>query len=101
MPVADGTIHVLNNGRAPFNKKGDFVTRKQVEDFVAAYVDERAIAIVEYHMAQVPGLVAHMIGEILHANGMTLKAPESWSNIPAVAPTTESQSGDAAAPEAP
>ena len=48
--------------------------------------------VVEHYMAQVPGLVAHMIGEMLHANGMTLKAPESWSETPAVAPESSTES---------
>lgn len=99
--MSEGRIHVLNNGRSPAKRSGDLITRGEADAIVAAAIAEyknEQIEICDHYAAQVPGLVATMIGEILHANGMILKAPEHWQSIPAVAPTQEPQSGDAAAP---
>lgn len=66
---------------------------------IDARVREISREVAEHYMAQVPGLVATMLGEMLHANGMTLKAPEHWKSVPAVAPDgSDDLSGDAAAP---
>ena len=71
MGESNGKIHLLGIGRMPATKKGDLVTRKQVEDFVEAYVDQH----IEFYMMQVPGLVARMMADMCAANGLAFKGP--------------------------
>jgi hypothetical protein len=90
-----GHVHLLGDHRAPRPTKAEqeATNLKAVEDRVRAIATDVA----EHYIAQVPGLVAHMLGEMLHANGFALKAPESWKATPAVAPVVAAdQSGDAA-----
>lgn len=91
----NGRIHLLDHQK-PQSTKAE---REKAEvAFIEARVREISREVAEHYMAQVPGLVATMLGEMLHANGMTLKAPAHWKSIPAVAPMQELQSGDAAVP---
>lgn len=78
---------VLVNGRAPLNKKGDYITRGQAEQMVtdavnAAVQRERAEneQMVKWYMMQIPELVAKMLGDALAANGLEMKGPQEASN---------------------
>lgn len=77
--MADSNIRLLNNGRAPLNKKGDLVTQAQVEAFVTQFANTvilpEMIKIVEHYMSQIPGLTARMIGDAFAANGLTFHGP--------------------------
>ena len=79
----NGGIHLLTNGRAPMNKSGDLVTRKQVETFVTEFTETvvlpKMIEIVESYMRQFPELVASMLEMGFAANGLTFKGPQGPS----------------------
>lgn len=79
--MSESRIHLLNNGRAPLNKKGDLITRGQAEQMVLAERAENE-RMVQWYMQQIPELVAKMLGDALVANGLTMHGPET-------APTTE------------
>lgn len=78
-PNGHGRIHVLNNGRSPAKKSGDFVTRSQVEAFVQEFTEKvilpKMIEICEHYMKQIPGLTATMLADAFTANGLEFKPP--------------------------
>lgn len=69
-------IHVLNNGRSPAKKSGDFITRGEAEAMVLAERAENE-KMVRWYLTQLPELVAKMLGDALAVNGLVMKAPES------------------------
>ena len=93
-----GHIPILGDHKKPRPTKAEQEAAAIAQ--VDAKVRQIACEVAEHYMAQVPGLIAHMVGEMLHANGFQLKAPESWKDTPAVAPVVPAdQSGDAAVSE--
>lgn len=77
---------LLTNGRAPANKDGDLITRKQAREMVEAERAENE-KMVKWYMNQIPGLVAQMLGDALAVNGLVMKAPDD-TIAPAVAEIT-------------
>lgn len=75
----ESPILSLSNGRAPLNKKGDYITRGQAEQMVRdaeQRAHDRSIQVVNHLGQQVPGLVAQMVGDALAAHGLVLEPPK-------------------------
>ena len=77
--MSDDMIRRLNNGRAPLNKGGDYVTRRQVEAYVLAFANESILPkldeITRHYMAQIPELVAKIVSDMARANGLAFHGP--------------------------
>lgn len=92
--MSESRIHVLNNGRSPAKRGGDFITRAQAEQMVMAERAENE-RMVTWYMQQIPELVAKMMADMCKANGLEFKGPEQ----PQTPAADAGQSGDAAAPD--
>lgn len=79
----ESRIHVLNNGRSPMKRGGDYITRSQAEQMVLAERAENE-RMVQWYMHQIPELVAKMLGDALAANGLTMQGPPAPDSQPDV-----------------
>ena len=100
--MSDDRKLILTNGRAPKNKSGDLVSRKDVETFVESFANNvllpKVDEMMQHYCAQIPGLVAQMIADAMKANGLEL-LPPGWAKIapPADAPTASEPTDEGAA----
>ena len=82
--MSDDRKLILTNGRAPKNKSGDLVSRKDVETFVESFANNvllpKVDEMMQHYLRQSPELVARMIADAMQANGLTL-LPPGWTKI--------------------
>lgn len=70
-------------GRKPTSAEERAAIDKQIAEQIAAIAEAKAVEVAQFYAQQLPGIVATMIGQILHANGMELKPPPEWRSIAA------------------
>lgn len=90
-------------GRRPVSRKSDWVTRGDVERMMIEMIQlerRKYDDMLQHYMRQIPGLVAHMIGDVLAAAGVELPVPAMTESAGAVAASTSNESGDTEAPVA-
>lgn len=83
--MSDENGLILTNGRAPSNKRGDFVTRAHAERMVAEAIQRERVEyekMVKWYIMQVPELVAKMVWDAMAANGLTMQGPQVPEQVP-------------------
>lgn len=83
----NGRIHLLDRQAPQLTKaQQQDADARRMADSIEQIAELIAVRVAEHYFKQVPGLVATMVGQILAANGMTLKPPPEWEQVPAIAP---------------